>query len=56
MGFLIGMKRTPSRGDVRGDTRGPRPNSLGMFETSHAGELPDRDFWRRQDGFKPEVK
>ena len=56
MGFLIGTKRTPSRGDVRGDTRGPRPSSLGVFETSHADEMPDRDFWPRQDGFKPEVK
>ena len=55
MGFLIGTKRTPSRDDVWRDTRGPRPNSLGMFETNHVGELPDRDFWRRQDGFKPEV-
>ena len=46
MGFLIATKRTPSRGDVRGDTRGPRPSSLGMFETSHADEMPDRDFCR----------
>ena len=56
VGFLIGTKCTPSREDVRGDTRGPRPSSLGVFETSHADELPDRDFWRRQDGFKPDVQ
>ena len=43
MGFLIGMKRTPSRDDVRRDTRGPRPNNLGAFETSCADELRDRD-------------
>ena len=55
MGFLIGMKRTPSRDDVRRDTRGPRPNNLGAFETSYADELLDRDFWPRQDDLEPEV-
>ena len=51
MGFLIGMKHTPSRDDVRRDTRGPRPNNLGAFETSYGDELRDRDFWPRQDAF-----
>ena len=55
MGFLIGMKRTPSRDDVRRDTRGPRPNNLGAFEASYIDELRDHEFWPRQDFFKPEV-
>ena len=51
MGFLIGMKRTPSGGD---DIRGPRPNNLGAFEASYGGELRDRDFWPRQDDLEPD--
>ena len=42
--FSFGTKRTPDHNDVRRDISGRRHSSLGVFETSYAGETPDRYF------------